>query len=159
MSGSKHTGEIVFYLITIIICIIAILFLFKLLKYDDCKYVNETNLKFHEGEIVDLREARGTLYIWFEAYPNMEFKVEISSLTNKTEFENLLSKNEEFKVGYSLNTMYKDISEIVCLECNDTILVSAESRKNSVTTNLIMYIGAIVLLFILAIYLLVSMLR
>ncbi len=159
MNITKHISEIIFYIITIVICVVAILFLFRLLKYDDCKYIKDSDLKFHNGKILDFHDTRGILYTTFDGLSNLEFKFEISSLINKEKFQKSVSEQKEFKMGYSSNTMYNDILELVYLECDNTILVSSESRKSGVTTNLIIYIGAIVGLSILIIYLLIKLLR
>ena len=157
MNSSKHIGEILFYIISILICLIAIFFLFNLLKYDDCKYIKESDANFYEGKILDFNESRGTLYITFEGYQDTQFKVELSSFVNEKNFKNSINKKEKFKVGYSTNTMYKDIIEIVYLESEDNVLVSTESRKNSVTFNLIMYILSIIGLFVFVIFLSVKL--
>ncbi|MBP3692437.1 MAG: hypothetical protein J6I80_04245 [Clostridia bacterium] len=137
MNYTKSRVEMMFYIFSILMCIIIVCFLLNMLKYDDCKYAPKTTFSHDNVEVTDYYDTRGMLFIRFDRFPDIDFKTSLNSLIKKDTFEEILKEGKEFRIVYSKNTTRDNVYELISLESDDAILISAESRKKSVTINII----------------------
>ena len=159
MFKRRSVSELIFYIITLVVCLVSVLFLCKLLSCDDSRYSPKSEVMYFEGEIVDYREVKGDLRFQVASMPNVEFKTDLWSLISKESFENCIKNNDIFKIGYSTNTLHKDQYEVITLSSEDEIMVSRESRSKAVTTNIIIYVVGLILLSFGFVYLLIGLVR
>ncbi len=159
MNNSKHFGEMIFYFVSIFVCIFFLCFILNLLKYDDSKKIQDSQIQYYEGKITYYDDARGIRYIEFEKIPNIEFKIDLWSLNFEEEFQEFVKKGNSFVVGYSTNTMYSEQREIISLKSNDIVFASVESREVTVNVNRVIYIIGSIVLLATIIYLVFNLLK
>lgn len=139
MFKEKPFSELLFHIVMTIVCFLVLLFIIKLLGYDDSKYNPKSQIMQCEGQITDFREVKGDLYFCVEDIRNIEFKTDLCSLISKKNFEEKVQNGAIFKISYSNNTLHENQCEVITLSSEDIIIVSQDSRSKAVTSNIIIY--------------------